>query len=158
MATVSMRDLARRAGEVVDEVARSGRPALVTRHGRPVAALIRVRGEDLEDFILANAPEFVQSMREADEEAARGDTIPWEQVRAELHQLAESLPEAAAEELAAVGHLLSQKAQPGDVEEVSDPEEIAIVQAALRDPGTADEFTPEQVLAELAARRQRRRA
>jgi prevent-host-death family protein len=84
MATVSMRDLARRAGEVVDEVARSGRPALVTRHGRPVAALIRVREEDLEDFILANAPEFGQSLREADEEAKRGDTVPWEQVREEL--------------------------------------------------------------------------
>ena len=84
MATVSMRDLARRASEVVEEVTRSGRPALVTRHGRPVAALIRVREEDLEDFILANAPEFIESMREADEDAARGAAVPWDQVKEDL--------------------------------------------------------------------------
>ena len=82
MATVSMRDLARRASEVVEEVTRSGRPALVTRHGRPVAALLRVREEDFEDFILANAPEFVESMREADEDAAQGTAVPWDRAAA----------------------------------------------------------------------------
>lgn len=84
MATVSMRDLARRASDVVEEVTRSGRPALVTRHGRPVAALIRVREEDLEDFILATAPEFIEGRRQADEELARGETRPLSAFLADL--------------------------------------------------------------------------
>jgi prevent-host-death family protein len=84
MPTVSMRELSRNASGVVEEVVRSGRPALVTRHGRPVAALVSINEEDLEDWILANAPEFVQEMRQADEEAARGDTVPWERVQEEL--------------------------------------------------------------------------
>jgi hypothetical protein len=41
-----------------------------------VAALIRVREEDLEDFILATAPEFIEGRRQADEELARGNTRP----------------------------------------------------------------------------------
>ena len=84
MASVTMRNLSRHAGDVVEEVVRSGRPALVTRHGRPVAALIPVNDEQLEDWILANAPEFVDGMQRADEEAARGETVSWEKVQAEL--------------------------------------------------------------------------
>lgn len=84
MATVSIRDLSRRTAGVVDEVVQSGRPALVTRHGHPVAALIPLREEDLEDWILANAPEFVEDMKRADEEIARGETVPWEQVHRQL--------------------------------------------------------------------------
>jgi len=79
-----MRDLSRHASDVVEEVVRSGRPALVTRHGRPVAALIRVDEAALEDWILANAPEFVEGTQRADEEAARGETVSWEKVQAEL--------------------------------------------------------------------------
>ncbi len=72
MASVSIRDLARNASAVVDEVARSGRPALVTKHGKVMVAVVPVSEERLEDFVLANAPEFVASMREADQDFARG--------------------------------------------------------------------------------------
>jgi prevent-host-death family protein len=39
---VSIRDLSRNPSAVVDEVERSGRPALVTRNGKPIAALVRI--------------------------------------------------------------------------------------------------------------------
>lgn len=58
MGTVSMRDLSRNASGVVDEVARTGRPALVTKHGAPVAALVPVDQSELEDLVLAKAPAY----------------------------------------------------------------------------------------------------
>jgi prevent-host-death family protein len=72
MSTVSIRQLANQASAVVDEVARSGRPAVVTKHGKPVAAVVAIDQEALEDWVLANAPEFVANMAEADAEIARG--------------------------------------------------------------------------------------
>jgi prevent-host-death family protein len=67
-----IRDLARQASQVVDEVEKTGKPALITRHGRPVAALVAVDENELEDWILDNAPEFVRTMRSADREIAAG--------------------------------------------------------------------------------------
>lgn len=84
MSTVTMRTLSRNAGTVVDEVVRSGRPALVTRHGRPVVALVRIPEEELEDWILANASEFIEGRRQADEELARGETVSLGTFLAEL--------------------------------------------------------------------------
>lgn len=72
MSTVSIRDLANNASAVVDEVATSGRPAVVTKHGKPVAAVVPIDQEALEDWVLANGPEFVANMAEADEEIAGG--------------------------------------------------------------------------------------
>lgn len=76
MGTVNIRELSRKTGEVVEEVVNTGRPALVTRHGRVVAALVAVDAEALEDFVLANAPEFVASMAEADEDLRAGRSRP----------------------------------------------------------------------------------
>jgi len=66
MTTISIRDLGRRPSQVVDEVVRTGRPAIITRHGRPVTAMVAVDPDELEDFVLAHAPEFVRARRDAD--------------------------------------------------------------------------------------------
>ncbi len=81
MASVSIRDLSRNPGKVVDELQRTGKPALVTRRGEPVALLVRVEPGALEDFVLANAPEFVRSMRDAGRDLRAGRTRRWDQVR-----------------------------------------------------------------------------
>ena len=73
MVTVGIRELANNASAVVDEVARSGRPALVTKNGKPVAALVAVDEEDLLDYVLENSPEFVRSISLAQAEIERGD-------------------------------------------------------------------------------------
>ena len=83
--TVSIRDLANNASAVVDEVATSGRPAVVTRHGKPVAAVVPIDQEALEDWVLANAPEYVANMAETEAEIARGERgTPLEEAIAEL--------------------------------------------------------------------------
>ena len=66
MSIVSIRDLGRNPSGVVDEVARSGRPALVTRNGRPVAALVRLDQVALEDWALASVgdPALGQSLEQ----------------------------------------------------------------------------------------------
>ena len=57
MSFVSIRELSRNPSAVVDEVVRSGRPALVTRNGKPVAALVRIDQAALEDWVQATAGE-----------------------------------------------------------------------------------------------------
>ncbi len=72
MPTVGIRDLSRNASKVIDDVQRTGRPYIVTRNGEPVVVLYAIDQEQLEDFILANAPEFVRDLAVADEEAKSG--------------------------------------------------------------------------------------
>jgi prevent-host-death family protein len=85
VAPVSIRELANRTKSVVEEVTRSGRPVVVTQRGRPVVAVVPIDAEALEDWILANAPEFVASMQEADADIARGEHgEPLDEVLAEL--------------------------------------------------------------------------
>ena len=82
MATVNVRELARNTSKVIDDVAKRGRATIVTRAGRPVAAVVPINADALEDWILANAPEFVEGMRLADEEMARGETVSFDDIRA----------------------------------------------------------------------------
>jgi prevent-host-death family protein len=85
MTTVSMRELANNTKTVVENVARSGQPAVVTQRGKPVVAVIPIDEDALEDWVLANAPEFVRSMRQADEEIAGGvHGQPLDEVLADL--------------------------------------------------------------------------
>lgn len=83
--TVSIRELANNLSGVIDEVSRSGRPAVVTKRGKPVAAVVPIDQDALEDWVLANAPEFVAAMAEADDDIAAGRRgRPLEDVWAEL--------------------------------------------------------------------------
>lgn len=84
MNTIGVRELARNASRVVENVARSKEPALVTRHGRPTVAVVPIDQDELEDWILANAPEFVEGMKEAQRELLAGRTHSLEEVMAEI--------------------------------------------------------------------------
>ena len=84
MSTISIRDLGRRPSQVVDEVVRTGRPAIITRHGRPVTAMVAVDPDELEDFVLAHAPAFVRSTRAADADLRAGRVHPAEEVFADI--------------------------------------------------------------------------
>src|SRR3989442_10854072 len=71
MAAVNVRELARNTSKVISDVARRKRPTIITRGGRPVAAVVPIDANALEDWILANSPVFVEGMREADAELRR---------------------------------------------------------------------------------------
>jgi prevent-host-death family protein len=82
--TISIRDLGRRPSQVIDEVLRTGRPAIITRHGRPVTAMVAVDPDELEDFVLAHAPEYVRSTRAADADLRAGRARAADEVFAEV--------------------------------------------------------------------------
>ncbi len=84
MPTIGVRDLQRNPGRVLDELERSGRPTFVTRHGQPTAVLLPIDSAALEDYVLANAPEYVASMEEADEDGRTGRTRSAADVIAEI--------------------------------------------------------------------------
>jgi antitoxin (DNA-binding transcriptional repressor) of toxin-antitoxin stability system len=71
---------------VVDEVIRTGRPAIITRHGRPVTAMVALDPDELEDFVLARAPEFTRSMSDADADLRAGRARPATDVFTELER------------------------------------------------------------------------
>lgn len=86
MSTVSIRELSRNASGVVAEVSASGRPAVVTKHGAPVAAVIPIDAGDLEDFVLAKAPRYLADMEAADADLRAGRTRNAAEVFAELER------------------------------------------------------------------------
>ena len=75
MPIVNMRELARSTSKVVGRVSRSKKQTFVTRSGHPIAVLMPIDEAALEDWVLANAPEFVESMREGDLDAKGGRTV-----------------------------------------------------------------------------------
>ncbi len=72
MATVTLRELARNTASVIQGVQSSGRPALVTRNGRPVAALLPIDETALEDWLLGKAPDVTRVVAQADPDAVAG--------------------------------------------------------------------------------------
>lgn len=84
MGTVSIRDLSRKTSSVVDGVVTTGRPALVTKHGKPVAALIPFAEADLEDLVLSKVEEYSDDLAAANAELAAGKTRPAADVFADL--------------------------------------------------------------------------
>lgn len=80
-----VRDLATRVSAVLDELEQGGQPVIVTRRGQPVAVLSAIDTEELYDYVLAHAPEFVRGRQEADKAIDRGEAgAPLADVVAEL--------------------------------------------------------------------------
>ncbi|MDD9981860.1 MAG: type II toxin-antitoxin system prevent-host-death family antitoxin [Gammaproteobacteria bacterium] len=89
--TVSVSRLSGHASQVIREVGETGKATFVTKHGRPVAIIAPVDADGADDpsdhvldHVLANAPEYVASMRQADEDLAAGRTSSMADVVADL--------------------------------------------------------------------------
>lgn len=86
MTVIGMRELSRRASEIVKLVQKSGRPVVVTRHGRPAVALVEIDRDALEDLILETVPEFTAGLKRADTELRQGKTRELSDVLTELRR------------------------------------------------------------------------
>lgn len=132
MRTVSSRDLQRHLGAVLDEVTRTGRPSVVTRHGRPIAVLMALDEEAFQEWALENAPAFV---RTAGRQYGRGKTGTLAEFRPrrrryEASQQGVASGSAAPGEAAATGGRTRSKAS------------TAVARSERRRPGTgADALT-----------------
>lgn len=96
MAVVGIRELANGLSKYIEMVETTGEPLVITRHGKPIAAMQVLDQERLEALVLATAPQFVQDFERADRELAEGKTRSTDEVRAELGL-------GAADELPLVG-------------------------------------------------------
>ena len=85
--TVSVSRLSDHASRVIREAEETGKATFVTKRGRPVAIIAPVDADgadDPPDHVLANAPEYVASMCQADEARAVGRTSSMADVVADL--------------------------------------------------------------------------
>jgi prevent-host-death family protein len=137
MPVVGLRELSRQTGDVIDRVEATGEPVVITKQGRPVAALIAVDGNRLEDLVLSTAPEFASSTAAADRALSEGATRSMSEVLGEMTQeeLAQSSPATGAEPaqlIAGYAQLLEQlsvDAVQGALPEGASPETIEALQA-----------------------------
>jgi PHD/YefM family antitoxin component YafN of YafNO toxin-antitoxin module len=84
VSTIGVRELARHASSIINDIEQNKEPALITRRGRPVVYMLPVDSAEFEDFVLAHAPQFVDGMAAADGELAAGETVSLADVRVEL--------------------------------------------------------------------------
>jgi prevent-host-death family protein len=84
MATFSIRELARNASRVVEDVSRTKRPALVTKRGVPVAAVVPLDAEEVEDLVLARLPGILEDLAAGEADIADGRTVSLHDALAEL--------------------------------------------------------------------------
>lgn len=63
MATVTLRELARNTASVIQEIQTTRRPALVTRNGKPVVALVPIDEVALEDWLLRESADIRGQLR-----------------------------------------------------------------------------------------------
>jgi antitoxin (DNA-binding transcriptional repressor) of toxin-antitoxin stability system len=84
MPFISMRELLRDPKQVFSDIEDGGEPFVVTRRGHPVAALVPIDPSQVETSVLAAAPEFLRSRREAEDARAEGRTAPLEAVARRL--------------------------------------------------------------------------
>lgn len=84
MSTIGVRELARHASSIINDIEQKKEPALITRRGRPVVYMLPIDSEEFEDFVLAHAPQFVEGMTTADAELAAGETVSLANLRKEL--------------------------------------------------------------------------
>lgn len=80
MSLLGIREFSRRVSRSIETIEKTGEPVILTRHGRPVVAVIPLDAEGFEDFVLSHVPEFSLSLKAADGELERGET----RTRAEL--------------------------------------------------------------------------
>jgi prevent-host-death family protein len=80
MPVVGIRQLARNASAIIRDVSKTRMPTVVTDRGKPVGVIYPFDEGDLEDYVLANAPEYIARREQADRDIAEGKTIPLEKL------------------------------------------------------------------------------
>lgn len=84
MATVGLRTLSRETRKVIEQLEESREPVLILRRGKPIAALVAVDGENLNQLLIEGLPEFIEERRQADEELGDAQTRPLAEVMKEI--------------------------------------------------------------------------
>lgn len=84
MAIIGVRDLVRTSRAILDRVVDYKEPFLITKHGQPIAALVPIDPAEAESYVLASAPEFVETRRVAERAGSARETQSLEAIAEEL--------------------------------------------------------------------------
>ena len=60
--------------------AQDGETVVITKHGKPEAVMVRIREEDLEDWVLAHSPAVKAELDRLYAECLAGEAIPVEEL------------------------------------------------------------------------------
>lgn len=80
MAMISVRDLQRNAKDIFDKIEDDSEPVVITRRGRPIAALTPVNQAQAEAILVATSSEFIESRQQAENARAEGRTASLQQM------------------------------------------------------------------------------
>jgi len=83
MPAVRVTDLKNRATQIMRRV-QNGHEFMVTKRGRPIAVILPIADDQLEDWILANHPEAIRRRQEAATRIAAGEYVTGQQLRSRL--------------------------------------------------------------------------
>ena len=81
MPRLGVRELKNRTSEIVRSVREEGTEYVITYQGRPVAVILPLAEEDLEDYVLAHHPHFVELRERAREAIRRGEFVTSQELR-----------------------------------------------------------------------------
>ena len=73
--------------DIAEKVQKVGNHYIFTEGGKPKLAVMSADEYDslMEDLALASDPKWVAKMKSMDEDFAKGEFVPWEEVRKKLH-------------------------------------------------------------------------
>jgi prevent-host-death family protein len=74
MALVGIRDLNRDTKGVIETLEETREPVILTRRGKPIAAIMPLDQRGINDLVISTAPEFVDSRRRAEQQFEAGET------------------------------------------------------------------------------------
>jgi prevent-host-death family protein len=83
MTLMGIRDFSRKVSGCIERVEETGKPLVLTRHGRPVAALVPVNSDVFEELVLTT-PGFIADLDAAKRDLADGETSTLDEAMAEL--------------------------------------------------------------------------
>lgn len=86
MPAVKVTDLKNRATQIMRRV-QKGNEFMVTKRGRPIAVILPIADDQLEDWILTNHPEAIRRRQEASARVAAGEYVTGQQLRSRLKKI-----------------------------------------------------------------------
>jgi PHD/YefM family antitoxin component YafN of YafNO toxin-antitoxin module len=87
MPLMGIREFSRKLSSAITSVEETGRPLVLTRNGRAVAAVVKLDAAAFEDFVISNAPSIAADLRDAERDLAAGDTASLDEVVHDLDTL-----------------------------------------------------------------------
>jgi prevent-host-death family protein len=124
MAVVGIRELSHNTSRVIKDFEKTGEPVIVTREGRPIGALMPVDQTQLQDIVLATAPELREAFARAGADIEAGRTRPIEDIAREYGvEVPEEAEEGEEQSFAELGEEASAEVEaesPAEAAPVSD--------------------------------------